>query len=381
MSGRSGQQCYILSASGVTGRRSTGSRRRCSTRRPAMFPAMICPADIQIQPAPRIADSPRADTGRGQPGRPDLRHRAGAGQLEHPVPGDTVRGQALPAVLVRDLIHPVADRVERPHLVPAAVRPPVDHLRARRCRSPAHVQQQTERVVRRHIHGERGTRVRLPRTQRQQTGRCSSDPSRGQTPPHPTDAPSPFPVPLRKTRRITFITITFPLTMCQTDPMSAAVNNSENPAGHAKGCPPVPATVKPAPPQRLTRDQCHTNAPALHAQRKAARQPCANCLSANNRVKDRRVVMVRDMPIAGMPARLRWRRRVFECRYVLCPNKTFTEGTTRSAPRAVLTDRARQWAFEQVGHHDRAVCAVADQFGGAGRTIGQRARRPTGRQH
>src|SRR5687767_6083634 len=81
---------------------------------------------------------------------------------------------------------------------------------------------------------------------------------------------------------------------------------------------------------------------------------CGEC-GAVARVKDRRVVTVRDLPIAGMPVRLRWRKRVFECRYSLCPTKTWTEQHNAIAPRAVLTDRARQWAFEQVGHHDRAV--------------------------
>jgi len=82
---------------------------------------------------------------------------------------------------------------------------------------------------------------------------------------------------------------------------------------------------------------------------------CGEC-GAVARVKDRRTVTVRDLPIAGTPVRLRWRKRVFECRYALCPNKTWTEQHDAIAPRAVLTDRARQWAFEQVGHHDRAVC-------------------------
>ena len=41
-SGRSGQQCYLKSASPATERRSTGSRRRCNTRRPATSPATGC---------------------------------------------------------------------------------------------------------------------------------------------------------------------------------------------------------------------------------------------------------------------------------------------------------------------------------------------------
>ena len=39
------------------------------------------------------------------------------------------------------------------------------------------------------------------------------------------------------------------------------------------------------------------------------------------------------------------------------------------ASRAVLTDWARQWAFEQVGCHDRAVAPVAAALGIAWHTI------------
>lgn len=54
------------------------------------------------------------------------------------------------------------------------------------------------------------------------------------------------------------------------------------------------------------------------------------------------MVTVRDLPIAGVPMLLKWRKRVFHCRYALCPNKTWTELHDAIAPRAVLTDRARQ---------------------------------------
>ena len=86
-------------------------------------------------------------------------------------------------------------------------------------------------------------------------------------------------------------------------------------------------------------------------------------------VKDRRTVTVRDLPVGGTPVIIRWRKRVFDCRYALCENKTWTEQHEAIASRAVLTERARQWAFEQVGFHDRAVSAVADQLGVAWHTI------------
>ena len=95
---------------------------------------------------------------------------------------------------------------------------------------------------------------------------------------------------------------------------------------------------------------------------------CPVC-GAVARVKDRRTVTVRDLPAGGMPVIIRWRKRVFECRYALCEKKTWTEQHEAIAPRAVLTERARQWAFEQVGFHDRAVSAVAGQLGVAWHTI------------
>ena len=95
---------------------------------------------------------------------------------------------------------------------------------------------------------------------------------------------------------------------------------------------------------------------------------CLVC-GAVARVKDRRTVTVRDLPIADAPVLLHWRKRVFECRYALCENNTWTERHVAVAPRAVLTERARQWAFEQVGFGDAAVSRVAAQLGVAWHTI------------
>jgi transposase len=95
---------------------------------------------------------------------------------------------------------------------------------------------------------------------------------------------------------------------------------------------------------------------------------CPACGAVAN-VKDRRTVTVRDLPTGGTPVIIRWRKRIFHCRYSLCANKTWTEQHDAIASRAVLTERARQWAFEQVGFHDRAVSAVAGQLGVAWHTI------------
>ena len=44
---------------------------------------------------------------------------------------------------------------------------------------------------------------------------------------------------------------------------------------------------------------------------------CPEC-GAVTGVKDRRTVTVRDLPAGGTPVIIRWRKRIFECRYSLC---------------------------------------------------------------
>jgi transposase len=107
-----------------------------------------------------------------------------------------------------------------------------------------------------------------------------------------------------------------------------------------------------------------------HLQVETRREPtgCPTC-GAVARVKDRRTVTVRDLPAGGVPVVVRWCKRVFECRYALCEKKTWTEQHDAIASRMVLTDRAQQWAFQQVGHHDRAVSRVAAQLGVSWHTI------------
>ena len=51
----------------------------------------------------------------------------------------------------------------------------------------------------------------------------------------------------------------------------------------------------------------------------------------------------------GRPVVLCWGKRVWCCPHPLCETKTWTEQHEAIAPRACLTERARQWAFEQVG--------------------------------
>jgi len=95
---------------------------------------------------------------------------------------------------------------------------------------------------------------------------------------------------------------------------------------------------------------------------------CPAC-GAVARAKDRRPTWVRDLPIGGRPVVLCWWKRVWCCPHALCPARTWTEQHSAIAPRAGLTERARTWAFEQVGAHDGAVSRVAAALGVAWWTV------------
>jgi transposase len=95
---------------------------------------------------------------------------------------------------------------------------------------------------------------------------------------------------------------------------------------------------------------------------------CPGC-GAVGRAKDRRPTWVRDLPLGGRPVVLCWWKRVWCCPHPLCEVKTWTERHPAIAPRACLTERARQWAFEQVGARDAAVSRIAGQLGVAWWTV------------
>jgi len=95
---------------------------------------------------------------------------------------------------------------------------------------------------------------------------------------------------------------------------------------------------------------------------------CPGC-GAVARAKDRRPTWVRDLPLAGRPVVLCWWKRVWCCPHERCEIKTWTERHVAIAPRAVLTERARQWAFERVGADDAAVSRIADGLGVAWWTV------------
>src|SRR4051794_36307976 len=95
---------------------------------------------------------------------------------------------------------------------------------------------------------------------------------------------------------------------------------------------------------------------------------CADCGTLAT-AKDRRPVWVRDLPVGGRPVVICWVKRVWCCREQACSARTWTETHEAIAPRATLTERARQWAFEQVGSRDEAVSVVAGQLAVAWATV------------
>ena len=95
---------------------------------------------------------------------------------------------------------------------------------------------------------------------------------------------------------------------------------------------------------------------------------CPVC-GAVARAKDRRPSWVRDLPVAGRPVVLCWVKRIWCCPHPQCEQRTWTERHDAIAPRATLTERARVWAFEQVGRHDAAVLRTAKALGVAWWTV------------
>jgi transposase len=77
----------------------------------------------------------------------------------------------------------------------------------------------------------------------------------------------------------------------------------------------------------------------------------------------RRDHLVRDIPSAGRPVLLVWRKRIWRCEEPRCPKRTWTEATPLIRARAALTERARRWACQRVGRDGGTVEAVRVELG------------------
>lgn len=80
---------------------------------------------------------------------------------------------------------------------------------------------------------------------------------------------------------------------------------------------------------------------------------CPSC-GVRAKPKDRRETTLRDLPVAGLPVVLVWRKRRWSCPDPDCEAKTWTEQAEEAAPRAVLNDRARREMCRLVGEDARS---------------------------
>jgi transposase len=94
---------------------------------------------------------------------------------------------------------------------------------------------------------------------------------------------------------------------------------------------------------------------------RAASCPC--CGRASLDVKERPVVRVRDLPIAGKPVHLRWRKRRFRCQGW---GRTFTESHPELPSRQRVTRRFRARLRDRVGggaaHAEVARCERTTRY-------------------
>jgi transposase len=100
----------------------------------------------------------------------------------------------------------------------------------------------------------------------------------------------------------------------------------------------------------------------LEVQTTATVVGCQGC-GVRAELHGRRRVRVRDLPIAGRPVVLWWRKRLWRCPEPSCGVRTWTEQTAAIRPRAVLTERACAEACRRVGKDAHAVAAVARDLG------------------
>lgn len=77
----------------------------------------------------------------------------------------------------------------------------------------------------------------------------------------------------------------------------------------------------------------------------------------------RRRVVVRDMPIAGVPVIIVWAKRTWRCREELCERGSWSEASPQIASRGALTERARRHIYRRVGKDLDTVAELAREFG------------------
>ena len=96
---------------------------------------------------------------------------------------------------------------------------------------------------------------------------------------------------------------------------------------------------------------------------------CESC-GRRARSKGRREVVLRDAPGAdGRPVRVRWNKRIWECRNAWCGAGSWTERSELAGPRRVLTSRAERWAVGRLAAVEGSVASAARRLGVSWRTV------------
>lgn len=96
---------------------------------------------------------------------------------------------------------------------------------------------------------------------------------------------------------------------------------------------------------------------------------CAGC-GRRARSKGRREVVLRDAPGGdGRPVRVRWNKRVWECRDPHCGAGSWTERSELAGPRRVLTFRAERWAVDRLAAVEGSVASASRRLGVSWRTV------------
>jgi transposase len=83
----------------------------------------------------------------------------------------------------------------------------------------------------------------------------------------------------------------------------------------------------------------------------------------------RREHLLRDVAHGDVPVFVLWCKRIWRCRRVDCPQRTWSEQAELAAPKATLTARTRAWAARRVGEHADTVAATARSLGVGWHTV------------
>ena len=83
----------------------------------------------------------------------------------------------------------------------------------------------------------------------------------------------------------------------------------------------------------------------------------------------RRRVPLNDIPCFGRPVRLIWTKRLWRCPDEHCPRQVFSERHSLAGKRAILTNRAIDWAVDALEKYDTSVSALAHQLGVSWRAL------------